>query len=251
MSAAAPTQSLPQWLVENPKDGQLLVLVPGGRFKAGGPGSDEGGGVFDVELGGFYLGLYPVTNELYGRFVKEKGHRAPDNKVWEEGGKRDHPVTDVSWDDAKAYSAWAGLRLPKELEWEKGARYLDGREYPWGKEWNESLCRNDKNKGNETTSGVWGYGKGSSPWGPCQMSGNVWEWCEDWYEANAYDRYKKGDLKPPGSGTSRVVRGGSWLYDYPVVFRAAHRSYYGGPDDRDDSDGFRCVGEVASLAGGS
>jgi formylglycine-generating enzyme required for sulfatase activity len=114
-------------LFENAKDGSLLALVPGGKFQAGGTGSNEGGGVFAVELPAYYLAVHAVTNGQYGRFVQATGHRAPNNKVWQEAGKASHPVTDVSWDDAQAYCAWAGLRLPGELEWEKGARWVDGR----------------------------------------------------------------------------------------------------------------------------
>jgi len=121
-------------VVENAKDGSLMVLIPAGKFLAGGAGSDEGGGVFEVELAAFYLAVHPVTNGQYGRFVKATGHRVPDNKVWQEEGKSWHPVTNVSWDDARAYCVWAGLRLPGELEWEKGARWVDGRKYPWGNE---------------------------------------------------------------------------------------------------------------------
>ena len=204
-------------VIENAKDGTVLGLVPGGRFLADDP-------VFEVELPAYYMALHPVTNGQFARFVKAAGHRVPDNKIWQEAGKADHPVTDVSWDDAQAYCRWAGLRLPRELEWEKAARWTDGRKYPWGNEWDENKCRNSKNKGSEKTCGVWGYAQGQSPWGMYQMSGNVWEWCEDWFESEAYVRYKKGDLTAPKTGSGRVLRGGSWNLDDPGLFQGTYRN---------------------------
>lgn len=208
-------------IIENPTDGTILVFIPPGEFRAGGSGSDEGGGPNPVTLPGYHLGMHVVTNAQYGRFVEATGHLPAYHDLagvefWNKrslvSAEADHPVVCVCWEDAQAYCAWAGLRLPTELEWEKGARGTDGRPLPWGADpgtWSDFVAKCDHywEWADKTTRGVRAYPEGRSPWGLYQMLGDVLEWCEDWYDKDAYFRYRKGDLSPPVRGCERVCRG--------------------------------------------
>src|SRR6185295_19233404 len=124
-----------------------MALVPAGEFVMGSPAGSDG--LPDeqpqrlISTAAFWIDRYEVTNEAYARFVRATGHRAPANAnpastLWENSmpisGIGNHPVINVSWEDVVAYCAWLGKRLPTEAEWEKAARGIDGRRYPWGNE---------------------------------------------------------------------------------------------------------------------
>jgi formylglycine-generating enzyme len=132
------------------------------------------------------------------------------------------------------------LRLPTDLQWEKAARGLDGRLYPWGNQWDENKLRNLKNKGLGTTCAVDDYPEGASAFRVFNMSGNVWEWCEDWDEADVHERYARADLTLPTTGHAKILRGGSWHGDEPLPFRCAARLSKD-PEDRASVAGFRCA----------
>jgi formylglycine-generating enzyme len=245
-------------LFRNPKDGYEMVRIPKGEAIFGtGPddpyfkenSTDREKPQFRAELPEFYIGVYAVTNEQYFKFVQETGHRPPDqanwgDPVWKNGKfpaeKAKHPVVCVSWPDAKAYCQWAGLSLPTELQWEKAARGFDGRIFPWGNQWDENKLRNLNNAGSGTTCPVEAYPQGVSPFGIFNMSGNVWEWCEDWFQNDAHERYARKDLTLPREGKTKVLRGGSWHGDNPLPFRCAVRMDRP-PEDRASVTGFRCV----------
>jgi formylglycine-generating enzyme required for sulfatase activity len=202
-----------------------------------------------VNLPGYWIGRTEVTNAQYLRFALATRHRAPGH--WEGGqipsGLDDFPVEFVYWEDAQAYCEWAGGRLPIELEWEKAARGTDGRMFPWGNQWDSKRCRNfELLTGKPYTGGepwaeaaqAWldrhewvregpvaagSYPAAASPYGCLDMAGNVWEWCADWYDEKAYERYAHGDLTSPRTGEDRVIRGGSWGAQDPRQLRSAFR----------------------------
>jgi formylglycine-generating enzyme required for sulfatase activity len=245
-----------------------LVRVPAGEFLMGSdPAKDEYADDNEqpqhrVTLSEFYIGKYPVTNEHYAAFVKAAKHRAPEH--WKKGkipsGKENHPVVDVSWEDAIAFCQWLSgetskpFRLPTEAEWEKAARGTDGRIYPWGNEWDRARSNYYGGKPGKVllsvlSSSVVGptpvgqYSpQGDSPYGAADMSGNVREWCADWYDENEYQRRMRSAVKDPQGptkGSTRVWRGGSF-FDLQVVVRCACRGE-GSPDVRLDIYGFRLV----------
>ncbi|MCO6454046.1 MAG: SUMF1/EgtB/PvdO family nonheme iron enzyme [Pirellulaceae bacterium] len=232
-------------LVVNERDGSLLVYVPPGEFEMGdGEGNDCP--KHRVWLDGYYIGAFAVTNGQYQRFVEATGHRAPDkadygSAIW--SGKRfpaekaDHPVVCVSWEDASAYAQWSGLRLPSEAEWEKAARGPGNWKYPWGDAWDAQRCRNLENRGSETTCPVYGYAAGVSGYGCYNTSGNVWEWCADWYESGYYGQSPSRNPRGPEGGSNRVYRGGGWRYGASLC-RAAFR-YGREPGYRGGDLGFR------------
>ena len=226
-------------LAINKKDSSILVRIPTGEFEMG-DGKDTNCPKHKIELSEYWMGIYCVTNRQYERFVRATKHRAPDNSLWQKGELLDHPVVNVSWDDAAAYAKWAGLSLPTEAQWEKAARGPNGLIYPWGNEWDQSKCRNAKNKGSAQTAAVWDYPAGTSGYGTMQQSGNVWEWCADWYEESYYGKSSAKDPTGPNGGSRRVLRGGSWRHDDASYFRGAYRSR-DGPALRDGIRGFRLV----------
>lgn len=228
---------------ENPKDGLKYVWIPPGSFMMGcSPGDGECGGdekpAHRVTITkGFWLGQTEVTVGAYKRFANGTGRGmppAPDfNPSW---SNEQMPIVFVSWEDADAYCRWAGGRLPSEAEWEYAAR--GGRtEARYGNL--DEIAWYSQNSGGQTHQVAQ---KRPNGFGLSDVLGNVWEWVNDWYGDNYYTGSPERDPQGPGSGNSRVLRGGSWV-DFPGYARVSDRDWFG-PDDRVEFNGFRCWREV-------
>jgi formylglycine-generating enzyme required for sulfatase activity len=242
------------------KTGIELIRIPAGLFLYGSADSDKM--AFDdekpqrtVDLPEYWIGRAPVTNDQFARFVRATGHKttaerqgngwAWTGEKWEQvkgvdwlhpggpttssAGKGNHPVVQVSWDDAQAFCEWAGLALPTEEQWEKAARGTDGRIWPWGNEPpTAGHCNFNWNVGDTTPVGQYSP-QGDSPFGCVDMAGNVWEWTTSWYD-------------PTQSG--RVLRGGSWDLNLRLA-RVSFRFNFT-PDLANLNFGFRPVAPVVS-----
>jgi formylglycine-generating enzyme required for sulfatase activity len=236
LSPPTPTPAEQAWQLQNDKDGTVLAFIPEGDFLAG---RDN----VNVHLPSYFLALTCVTNTQYAQFLTEcrpnpsklanwinLQRQSPairkEKDIYEtDPEKAQLPVVWVTWEGATAYCKWAGLRLATELEWEKGARGIDGRLYPWGDEWEEGRPHPaaGEQKPEEITS-VWAYPIARSPYGLYQMIGNIYEWSADSYEEGAYQRYSHGDLRPPPqSGEHKVLRGGPWRFGTPAHLRTEYR----------------------------
>ncbi len=231
----------------NPHDGLTYVWIPPGKFQMGCiPEDSQATGREKprhwVEITrGFWLSRTPVTVAAYAGSVGPTGRKKmPDYPSFNPGwSKTDHPMVNVSWDDAKAYCQWAGGRLPTEAEWEYAARGgKSGLVYPWGNE----LGSENANYDSGGTCPVGSYP--ANGFGLDDMAGNVWEWCSDWYDDNYYSLSPDKNPQGPSSGKVRVLRGGSWFVN-PRNLRASGRLRLP-PDSRSDFIGFRCAREVVS-----
>ncbi len=260
-------------------DGMQMVFVPLGEFMMGNDaGAADERPLHKVILDAFWINQTEVTNAMFLRFVEATGYQtnaekrgsawAFDGTGWSEisgadwqhpqgpesniNDLEDHPVVNVSWNDAKAYCEWAGARLATEAEWEKAARAVDGRTYPWGEQAPSGTLLNfgdfslfpssvdvTLNDEYRFTAPVGSFRSGASPYGALDMAGNVWEWVNDWYQAVYYSQSPTNNPVGPTSGEGRVFRGGSWNHS-SLDIRSSIRMWdkaYGAIDNV----GFRCA----------
>lgn len=265
----------------NPIDGAELVVIPPGEFIMGNdPGDiDRIWAMFKwpdawkqhtkseqpahrVRISGFRMYRHLVTVQQYRHFCDATGRPLPDAPSW--GWLDSHPMVNVNWEDAKAYCAWAGGRLPYEAEWEYAASGgntgIDGRPrtvFVWGDAFPKEQVANladhqfKQSKDYHPRFDLFdGYDDGytyTSPvgafppnhFGLYDMAGNVWQWCEDWNDAEYYARSPASDPHGPNEGTLRVLRGGA--FDTPPAMTRITRRISNRPEVRHDEKGFRCV----------
>ncbi|MBS4206897.1 formylglycine-generating enzyme family protein [Bacillus sp. FJAT-50079] len=232
---------------------------------------DETGYKTDAEKYGWSFVFYKLLSEKMANSVSQVVQGTPwwsvvEGAYWfqPEGpdstiqSRMDHPVVHISWNDAKAYCGWAGKRLPTEAEWEFAARGgLIQKRYPWGDELTpneEHLCNIWQGKFPVHNTLEDGY-LGTAPvhsfqpngYGLYQMSGNVWEWCEDWFSPTFHQKEGSDNPKGPAVGETKSMRGGSYLChdSYCNRYRVAARTS-NTPDSSTGNLGFRCVKDVES-----
>ncbi len=252
-SIAPPSAELDQGLLVEPLTGMRLAWIPGGRFQMGSPKELNESPPHLVRLSSFWMGQTPVTNRQYECFLKATGHERPACVHDPRFSDPDQPVVGVSHTDARAFCTWlseaSGLyvSLPTEAQWEYAARGTDGREYPWGSgrpDPSKACFAEDAFDGRPAKVGS--FPPGTGPFGTLDQAGNVWEWCLDAWDENAYvKRVHRGtrDAVDPvviaDEAELRSVRGGSWFFpadDLRASFRGKTAA-----SSRDDDLGFRVV----------
>jgi formylglycine-generating enzyme required for sulfatase activity len=201
-----------------------------------------------MDVRGFYVDKYPVTNAQFKQFLDASAYRPKDDhnflKHWQGGTFPPNwdrkPVTWVSLDDARAYAAWAGKRLPHEWEWQYAAQGGDGRPYPWGKNPDPTaLPKPEAGREVPPPTDVDAHPNGASPWGVMDLVGNVWQWSDEYVDEHT---------------RAAVIRGGSYyrpggsIWYFPPNTRLDQHAKYlliAPSKDRSAMLGFRCVVDAA------
>ena len=223
-----------------------MVFIPAGPFVQG---TTQGG--FNerpertVILQGFWIDRWEVTNHYYLQFVEQTGHRKPGppsryaKRLAQLRGPN-QPVAYVSWYDADAYCKWKRKRLPREAEWEKAMRGIDGRLWPWGNSPRVHKANlGGRADGYEATAPVGSFPLDRSPFGVHDGFGNLMEWVTDWYEEQAALLNEVQEATFADRGGYKTLRGAGYT-SYGNDLRITGRSFMV-PDFRDETIGFRCA----------
>jgi sulfatase modifying factor 1 len=230
-----------------------MVYIPGGSVMMGSKYQKDEQPVHRVTVDGFYMDRYEVTVAQYREFCRATRRAMPKQPYW---NNDNHPVVKVSWNNANAYAKWKKKRLPSEAEWEYAARAgRKGYFYSWG---NKAPGRrkggNIADEALRSEKKFWRIWKNyydgfvytaprgsfySNDFGLFDMTGNVWEWCSDWYTANYYKSSPEKNPPGPEKASHKVLRGGSWNFA-PRDVLATRRLHYRS-DVELDYIGFRCA----------
>jgi len=246
--------------VQHPSDQSVMVHIPAREFTMGSDQYSAEKPIQQVSLSDYYIDKFLVTNAQFQKFVDATEYKTDAEKDgaglvrvgrrWKkvEGanwrspdgvtgidGREDHPVSQMSYNDARSYCQWAKKDLPTEAMWEKAARGPEGNEFPWG---NEDPMEDTANHDNYvgSTTPVNAYEKGQSFYGIQDAAGNVYQWCRDWYGTG---ERKPVDPTGPESGTEHVIKGGSFIEGMESL-RSANRDRYE-PKYSSFLFGFRCA----------
>jgi formylglycine-generating enzyme required for sulfatase activity len=247
-----------------------LVRIPAGSFAMGSEAKRPNEKpIHNVEMESFEIGIYEITNREFEAFVKAIDYKTDAERqnepiTWRDyyqPGRETYPVVLVSWNDTAMYCKWLSegtgetFRLPTEAEWEYAARGgLAGKNYPWGDEIDKDRANYDDNDSSIIFTGVAlnfiqpvnSYSPNG--YGLFNISGNVWEWCNDWYDENYYRNSSARNPKGPENGSFKIIRGGGWINDMNscrVSFRNFNSTNFVMP-----YIGFRVVKEIRDQESG-
>jgi len=197
-----------------------------------------------MQMKSFWIDTYPVTNAQFKKFLDATHYHPQDDlnflRDWKDGsfpaGWDNKPVTWVSLEDARAYAAWAGKRLPHEWEWQYAAQGRDGRIYPWGNDWNANAVPvPDKGRNMRGPDAVDAHPEGKSPFGVMDLVGNVWQWTEEFTDDHTRAAILRG-------GEYYQPQGSMWYF--PVTYKLNEHGKFllAAPSlDRSGGIGFRCA----------